>query len=193
LYNSYLAADGFELVEKARMSGRPVFVGRRRSLFGVPGIDVARKVLGATDLSYVAQQITRMEGAVNSDPDLAIGTAKELLETCCKTILDSRKIEYAASLDLPQLVKLTSKELRLTPDVIEDQAKAAETIKRLLSNLASITQGIAELRNKYGTGHGKKAGTNGLTSRHAKLAVGAAATLAVFLTETHQIRGDTGN
>ena len=53
-------------------------------------------------------------------------------------------------------------------------AKAAETIKRLLSNLATITQGIAELRNKYGTGHGKVAKTKGLSPRHAKLAVGAA-------------------
>jgi hypothetical protein len=81
-------------------------------------------------------------------------------------------------------VKLTSRELKLTPDDITDQAKAAETIK-LLSNLATITQGIAELRNRYGTGHGKAAGGKGLGPRHAKLAVGAASTLAVFLVETH--------
>jgi hypothetical protein len=42
------------------------------------------------------------------------------------------------------------------------------------------TQGIAELRNHYGTGHGKAAGAKGLSSRHAKLAVGAAASLAVW-------------
>jgi hypothetical protein len=51
--------------------------------------------------------------------------------------------------------------------------------------LATITQGIAELRNQYGTGHGKAAGAKGLGPRHAKLAVGAASTLAVFLAETH--------
>jgi hypothetical protein len=90
--------------------------------------------------------------------------------------------------DLPKLIKLTSKELELTPQDIPDKAKAIDTIKRLLSNLASITQGIAELRNQYGTGHGRAAGTGGLSSRHAKLAVGAASTLAVFLVETHKIR-----
>jgi hypothetical protein len=63
--------------------------------------------------------------------------------------------------------------------------KAAETVKRLLNNLATITQGVAELRNQYGTGHGKAAGSKGLGPRHAKLAVGAASTLAVFLAETH--------
>jgi hypothetical protein len=85
-------------------------------------------------------------------------------------------------------VKLTSKELQLTPDDIPGQAKAADTIKRLLSNLATITQGIAELRNQYGTGHGKSSKSKGLTSRHAKLAVGSASTLAVFLSETHQAK-----
>jgi hypothetical protein len=129
-----------------------------------------------------------MEGSVVNDPDLAIGTAKELIETCCKTILNERGVEFPKGADLPQLVKLTSKELQLTPDDIPDQAKAAETIKRLLSNLATITQGVSELRNQYGTGHGKHSGAKGLTSRHAKLAVGAASTLAVFLVETHLIR-----
>jgi hypothetical protein len=89
---------------------------------------------------------------------------------------------------IPELVKLTAKELDLTPADIPEQAKASETIKRLLSNLASITQGVAELRNHYGTGHGKAAGAKGLQPRHAKLAVGAASTLAVFLAETHNER-----
>jgi hypothetical protein len=86
------------------------------------------------------------------------------------------------------LTKLAVKALELTPDDISERSKAVETIKRLLSNLATVTQGIAELRNHYGTGHGKAAGSKGLGSRHAKLAVGAASTLAVFLTETHNDR-----
>lgn len=85
-------------------------------------------------------------------------------------------------------MKLTSKELVLTPGDIPDKSRAAETIKSLLSNLATITQGVAELRNHYGTGHGKVAGAKGLQSRHAKLVVGAASTLAVFLAETHNER-----
>jgi len=84
------------------------------------------------------------------------------------------------------LVKRTVKELKLTSSDIPDQAKAADTIRILLSNLATITNGIAELRNKYGTGHGKEASSRGLGPRHAKLAVGAASTLAVFLAETHR-------
>lgn len=188
LYNSFLRNDGFQIVEKTRISGKPVYIGRHVGIIGAPGVVAAKKVLSGTDATYVTQQITRMEASVVNDPDLAIGTAKELVETCCKTILHERRIAIPKNTDLPQLVKLTSKELRLTPEDIPDEAKAAETIKRLLSNLASITQGIAELRNQYGTGHGKLSIVKGLTPRHAKLAVGAASTLAVFLSETHQVR-----
>jgi hypothetical protein len=58
-------------------------------------------------------------------------------------------------------------------------------IKRLLSSLATIANGLAELRGLYGTGHGKHGKASGLSRRHAKLAVSAAATLATFLFETH--------
>lgn len=185
LYNEYLRNDGFQIVEKTRMSGKPVYIGRFVGVGITPAVTAAKVTLGGTDPGYLFQQITRMEAAVGNDPSLAIGTAKELVETCCKTILESRGIGFSRSADIPELIKLTAKALELTPDDIPDKAKAVDTIKRLLSNLATIAQGIAELRNHYGTGHGKIAGHKGLGPRHAKLAVGAASTLAVFLAETH--------
>ncbi len=188
MFNQFLKNDGFQIIEKTRFSGKPVYIGRYVGIAAFPGISAVRETLAGTDPGYVSQQITRMETALKNDPGLAIGTAKELVETCCRTILKERSVSIPKRADLPQLVKLTSRELELTPDDIPEKAKAADTIKRLLSNLATITQGIAELRNLYGTGHGKEAATKGLTSRHAMLAVGAASTLAVFLTETHQVR-----
>lgn len=191
MLNQFLAKDGFQLVERTRISGRAVYVGRYVGTQSTPGLSAARQALIGTDPSYVAQQITRIEAAVVNDPSLAIGTAKELVETCCKTILTERRVDFSRNADLPELVKLTAKELELTPSDIPETAKAAETIKRLLSNLATITQGVAELRNHYGTGHGKVAGSKGLLPRHAKLAAGAASTLAVFLAETHNERSRT--
>jgi hypothetical protein len=40
------------------------------------------------DTAYISRQVTCMEQAVATDPELAIVTAKEFLETVCKTILD---------------------------------------------------------------------------------------------------------
>jgi len=188
LFNQFLRNDGFQLIERTRLSGKPVYVGRYVGVDATPGLASARESLAGTDPTYVSQQITRIEAAIVNDPSLAIGTAKELVETCCKTILTDRGVAFSKSADIPELVKLTAKALELTPDDIPDKVKAAETIKRLLSNLATITQGVAELRNHYGTGHGKVAGAKGLQPRHAKLAAGAASTLAVFLAETHNDR-----
>tara|TARA_R110002167_G_scaffold45324_3_gene136217 strand:+ start:11677 stop:12585 length:909 start_codon:yes stop_codon:yes gene_type:complete len=186
LYNSYLINDGFEISERTRISGKPIYIGRNVGAVSLPGVEAAKQTLSGSDVVYVTQQITRMEAAVLNDPGLAIGTAKELLETCCKTILSERGIEPPRNDDLGQLVKRTVRELKLTPKDIPDEAKAVDTIRILLSNLAAITNGIAALRNKYGTGHGKTASYKGLGPRHAKLAVGAASTLAVFLVETHR-------
>jgi len=190
IFNMHLKHDGFQIAEKTRMSGKPIYAARNVGVLGIPNLSAAKQTL---DLgSYISTQIARMDAAVSDDPELAIGTAKELVETCCRTILEERgkKMPENSKITVTDLVKATREALQLTPDNIPGEAKAADTIKRLLSNLATVAQGIAELRNPYGTGHGKSAGSKGLQPRHAKLAVGAATTLAVFLVETHQVRGD---
>ena len=85
------------------------------------------------------------------------------------------------------MVKETAKRLQLTPDDVRSEAAARDTIRRVLGNLGSIVAGISELRNAYGTGHGK-AGGGGLGPRHARLAVGAASTFAIFIFETYEQR-----
>lgn len=37
---------------------------------------------------------------IEDDPSLAIGTAKELVETTCKTILHARKVAFSESADI---------------------------------------------------------------------------------------------
>jgi hypothetical protein len=185
-YNHFLKNDGYEIVERARMAGRPVFVARQIQLRSETPLSSLKEQFTEGAATYVTRQITRMESAIYEDPGLAIGTSKELIETVCRTILSERGKTVDGSPELSKLVKATVKELELAPENIPDHAKAVDTIRILLSNLATITNGIAELRNKYGTGHGKEANAKGLDPRHAKLAVGAASTLAVFFLETHQ-------
>ncbi len=187
-YNLLLANDGYEIVPKTKIGNRELYAARQIALSAELNISSLKKEFLAADASYVNAQITRMESAVDNDPGLAIGTAKELVETVCKTILEDRGITLDGNLELPKLVKQTAAELKLTPSDIPDEVKASDSIKRLLKNLADITYGVAELRNSYGTGHGKNAKSRGLSSRHAKLAVGAASTLAIFLIETHSER-----
>jgi len=154
-----------------------------------PSLDNVKGLAAVFNAQYLKNQIQRMDQAVDSDPELAIGTAKELVETCCRTILREQSKLVDRSCDIPQLVKAVLKELPLLPENVPEFGKGTEIIKRLTSNLASVLQGLAELRNLYGTGHGKEAETQSITPRHAKLAVGIAATLATFLFETHKEMG----
>lgn len=189
LYNEYLKHDGFEIHEVSQISGHPIYGARKIVGLNNGGITAVKETLKhKVDANYIAQQITRMELAVTNDPDLAIGTAKELIESCCKTILADRNVDIDKNWDLPQLAKATMKELKLTASDIPEEAASADIIKKLLNNLSTVAVGIAELRNKFGTGHGKQANAKGLTPRHAKLAVGASSTLVVFLFETHEDR-----
>ena len=142
------------------------------------------------DAKYLQQQIKRMEDSIDSDPDLAIGTAKELIETCCKTILDDRNASLAGDPSMPDLTKATFKQLKLTRDDIPVAVKGSKSIKRVLSNLGSISNEINTLRNLYGTGHGKTIRASGLSPRHARLAVGTAVALVQFLFESHMEQRD---
>jgi hypothetical protein len=154
----------------------------------LPGHRSLDDALASIDAPELQRQIDRMRASLESDPGLAIGTAKELVETVCKTILSERRGPPDPAWDLPRLVKETREVLTLLPADIDDSAKGAESIKRLLSNLGAVVSGLAELRNLYGTGHGKHGRAKGVHPRHARLAVGAAATLATFLLETHEVR-----
>jgi hypothetical protein len=157
-----------------------------RLLAGGPSLDDLKQKAQALNANHLAEQIRRMKDSVETDPSLAIGTAKELIETCCKTILAERGQELSGTPDIPTLTKATLKELNLVPEGIPNSARGADVIKRILSNLSTVGHGLAELRGLYGTGHGQHGSSTGLTTRHAKLAVGAASTLAVFLFETHE-------
>jgi hypothetical protein len=129
-----------------------------------------------------------LETAIEKDPALAIGTAKDLVETCCKSILAKRGVELSRKADLPELTKLVAKELNLVPEGISDQARGSETIRLILRNLSAIPQYIAELRGLYGSGHGRDGKHRGLEPRHARLAAAAAITFVDFVTETYRQR-----
>ena len=170
----YLRKDGFQYVDGRIVTGA-----------GMPSLDGIKESAAEFDAKHLAEQIRRIEQSIESDPALAIGTAKELIETCCKTILAERGKPVEGTPDMPTLTKETLKELKLVPDGVPDSARGSDVIKRLLHNLGTIGNGLAELRGLYGTGHGKDGKTQGVKPRHAKLAVGAAATLTTFLFETH--------
>lgn len=184
-YNQALNVDGWELHPVKKISNKPVF-GYGRLLGPASHLDEAKRVAERLTGPYIAQQIKRLQEAAATDPELAIGTAKEFLESICKTILTERGAPPLKNEDLPALVRATVKSLAIVPPELSSQVHLEKTVAVLLNNLGSIGHQLAELRNQFGTGHGRSTDHVGLPARHAKLAIGAAATLAVFLYESHE-------
>ena len=133
----------------------------------------------------ISKQLTRIYNSLEEDPELALGTTKELIETVLKTILKGKVIELD-DLDMPALIKAAQKHLKLIPDEVVNANKANDTVKRTLNNLGQIVIGISELRNSYGTGHGKLKNNSGLKDYHARLAVNAGVTLAQFFMQVYE-------
>ncbi len=192
-FNGFLAPDGWEIAECGRISGRPVFAARRLLPGASQALGTAKTATAVVGSDYIHRQITRMEAAVHEDPEQAIGTAKEFLETICKTILDERAVGYAKDEDLGGLVKLTREELGIKADGTSADVTTIRIIQRMLGGLGSVAQGIAELRNLQGTGHGKSAWHECADPQYARLAVSAATAVGVFLFEVYQAQKTGGD
>lgn len=116
---------------------------------------------------------------MTSDPEGAITSARSLLESVLKHILDERKIAYTDKADLPELYRQVSKELNLAPD-----QHTEETFKKILGGVTSVVNELGSLRNRLGDAHGKGKGGVKPAPRHAELAVNLAGSIALFLVET---------
>lgn len=179
IYNRKLEAAGYKIIQTKDINGKPVFQGKKMRDNGrlVAKQDEIKKYL---DTDYVKDKINLMNEEISKNTDLAIGTAKELIETVCKSILQGKGRTSDPSWGLGKLVKETTNSLDLQPKQAANPAKAESSIKKILGGLGSIVQGIGELRNAYGTGHGKEANFKGLEPRYAKLIVGVASDLSSF-------------
>lgn len=146
----------------------------------------AKSVEEAFSSEYINKQMSIMLDNQSTNPTEAIGKAKELIESCCETILERNGITPNKDWKLNQLVDETMKLLEITPKHIPDTAKEATAIKAILGSLKGIATNIAIIRNAYGSGHGKSASYKGLQERHAKLAIGSSVTLVNFLWDSFE-------
>jgi hypothetical protein len=143
------------------------------------------------DLRAIADQAVRLHSLANERPTDAIGGAKELVESVCKTVLRlSGEDVPGKGADLVEVAKLALKTLDLVPADVDEAKKGAALVRKCLQQLGAVVASLGELRNLYGSGHGRDGRWKGLSPRHARLAVGAAITVAEFIAETYLERTD---
>jgi len=135
---------------------------------------------------YIEAQVNLMVSMRNDNPTEAIGKAKELIESCCKTILERKNVTIDKDWNTVKLVDETVKLLKVTPKDIPDSIPEAQAMKAILGNLRAIASNVVKLRNEFGSGHGKSASYIGLEGRHAMLAIGSSFTLVRFLWDSFE-------
>jgi hypothetical protein len=167
--------DGYRLDSDARITRiRP------------PGPRLPEEALASlTDATAIREQLDRIQRAIPDDPALAVGSAKELIESTAKVVLVERGLPVDDRADIQQLIKQAQEALRLHPSSTTPGPDGSDAVKKILGGVSTIAVGVAELRNRgYGTGHGVAAARVGLRARHAHLAVNAAVTWCQLMLDT---------
>lgn len=146
------------------------------------GPEVAAAALAALeDPSAIADHLARLAGTVDSDPRLAVSTAKALIESTAKCVLAARSITYSNTSKLPALVNQAQAALSLDPKGVGDEDRS---LRQVLQSLVSLTQGVTEIRNRVGIDHGAQSVPTWVRPRHARLVVGAAQVWCTLMLET---------
>lgn len=140
-----------------------------------------------TNVEVLEEHLRRMAAGIQEDPAAAIGSAKELAESVCKLVLDDYGVKYAKAAKLSELYKAAAVALSINRTSVPASAKGSQAAQRVLQNLATMVQSLAELRDELGLGHGRSNKSPAL-SRHARLACNASRTLTEFVLETWQTR-----
>lgn len=171
-----LQRDGFAIDDDAQMV--PAGRSTEMSLDRFERLDAPRVLL---------QHLERIQAGISQDPAAAIASAKELVESTCKFVLDDYGVSYKRSATLPDLYKSASAELGISRDSVPGSDAASRISQRILQQLATAVQGLAELRNEIGLGHGRTEPSPAL-ARHARLAANSARTVVEFMLETWHVR-----
>ncbi|CAN5735913.1 hypothetical protein BH23GEM5_BH23GEM5_24890 [soil metagenome] len=145
----------------------------------VPGDEMISDALSQYDAEHVHRVWTRALERRTDDPEGAITSARTLLETVCKHILDESGSSYDETDDLPKLYRATAQQLKLAPNQHSEQI-----FKQILGGCQSVVSGLGAVRNKLSDAHGQGKKPVRPAPRHAELAVNLAGTVAVFLVAT---------
>ncbi|HEX6374009.1 MAG TPA: abortive infection family protein [Longimicrobium sp.] len=153
--------------------------GRARA----PLDEATAHALAAFNVETVHSVWGRAVARRGEDPEGAITSARTLLESICKHILDAAAVPYDDAADLPKLYGLAATQLNIAPS-----QHTEEVFKQILGGCFSVVNGLGALRNRLSDSHGKGKYSAKPSARHAELAVNLAGAVATFLVSTWQAR-----
>jgi hypothetical protein len=153
--------------------------GHVRTIGSSPASATLKAKLHGLDLPGVEEEFKRALDAVESDPPAGVTAACAILESLFKSYIAEVGISAPGKQTIGELYKAVRGHLKLDPAGVADQE-----LKKILSGLTSLVDGIGSLRTHVGSAHGHNRRSYRVEARHARLAINAAHTLALFILET---------
>jgi hypothetical protein len=173
--NEVLAQEGLSYqrggyIMGAALSGPSKSLAERIKVQGIQAVEI---------------EYERAYRSIENDPPAAVTAACAILESVCKVYLEEEELEMPTKQVLGNLWRDVATHLGLLPKDMPD-----DDLKRILQGLFGIAAGVAALRTHEGSAHGRSKSYK-LSPRHARLAVHAAHTMAMFVLETWEERKST--
>ncbi|HGN2088942.1 MULTISPECIES: abortive infection family protein [Morganellaceae] len=131
------------------------------------------------DIPSIETEFTRALANVNSEPRESVSAACNILESIFKVYIADEQLEQPQKQDLQNVWKVVRGDLGFDPKLVQDN-----DLKRVLSGILSIVDGIGAFRTHASSAHGEGRVMYKLKPRHARLAIHSAHTIAMFVLET---------
>jgi Abortive infection C-terminus len=184
--DTYVPADPARALPEAVRTRFFDLVGRIEAGFAPPVLGSLSGAAEVLNFDTVSRDLERALASAQHDPEDAVTAACSTVESVCRSIL----IEVGESLpdkkDIKALFGAVRKPLGLGADRPDLDPLIVDDIRKILSGLATVVEGIGALRTHGGDAHGRERGYTRLDRRIASLAIHAASTIALFLIETWQ-------
>jgi len=129
--------------------------------------EAANGIISKLDSQYVRNKIALIKRT--EDSDVAIGLSKDLIETVCKTILNSKSVQIESDWKVARFIKECNNILVVDLSGISNPQKVQTSIRQVLNGMGTTIQGITEIRNEQGTGHGRDDKFIQLKNQYSKL------------------------
>lgn len=178
--NAHLKFDGLEIISD----------GSKSRVIPLSGTSVVIEQLATGAANYEMDTVSRdLERALVSaatDPEDAVTAACSLVESMCRSILIELGAELPPKKDVASLYRAVREPLGISPDRSDIPKEVLDDVRKVLSGLTTVIEGIGGLRTHGGDAHGRERGYRRIDPRIAALSIHAASTVALFLIETWQ-------
>lgn len=131
------------------------------------------------DFKSIEKEFERALDNIATDPYASVTAASSIIESLCKTILESNDAALPNKQTIQNLWRETKNFLSLNPNRLLSDDK-----NRVVVGLSSIVDGIGAFRTHGGSAHGRGIAPPKVSATEARLAVNASHTLVSYVVET---------